>query len=178
MVVEVMGRNSGWIAVGAGLAGGAEVLLIPEDPFDIDDVCKRLIHRHKSYAKFSIVVVAEGAIPKKGTAFKFKKQYDSVGNIIAGSIGYRVMEAIQQRTGIDTRVTVLGHVQRGGTPTPNDRNIASAYGVAAVDALSAGRSSVMTGLVNEKIRLIPFAEVAGKQRHVAKDMLDVAKALI
>ena len=114
MVVEVMGRHAGWIAVAAGIAGGAELVLAPEEPFDIDQVVKFLKHRHRAHANFSIVVVAEGASPREGGSMDFHTQLGKFGEIVAGAIGERLAAEIAQRTGFDTRVTILGHVQRGG----------------------------------------------------------------
>jgi phosphofructokinase-like protein len=176
MVVEVMGHHVGWIAVAAGIAGGADMILIPEDPFDIDDIVGKLRHRHRSYASSSIVVVAEGATAKPGT-LDFTAPEGPYGSIVAGAIGERIKVELQERTGFDTRVTILGHVQRGGTPTATDRLLASRFGVAAVDAVDAGRSSVMTALIGDEIRLVDIADVAGKLKVVPEDMRRVAEAL-
>ncbi|MCL2786898.1 MAG: 6-phosphofructokinase [Micrococcales bacterium] len=178
MVVEVMGHHAGWIAVGAGIAGGADVILIPEVPFDIDEVADHLSHRHRSHANFSIVAVAEGAVPAPGTSMDFSTPMDSHGSIIAGSIGSRIGAEIASRTGFETRVTVLGHVQRGGTPTASDRILGSRFGVAAVDAIHAGRSGVMTALETEKIALVPLKDIAGKLKTVPDDLIAVAQGLV
>ncbi len=177
MVVEVMGRHAGWIASAAGIAGGAEVVLTPEEPFDIEKIVKFLKHRHKAHANFSIIVVAEGAAPAKGTAMDFEVQLGQYGEIIAGAIGERVSKEIQERTGFDTRLTVLGHVQRGGTPTPTDRILGSRFGVAAVDAITQGQTNVMTAVRNDEIVLVPLEEIAGKLKTVPDELLRVAKAL-
>jgi 6-phosphofructokinase 1 len=176
MVVEVMGHHVGWIAVAAGIAGGADMILIPEDPFDIDEIVGKLRHRHRSYASSSIVVVAEGATAKPGT-LDFTAPEGPYGSIVAGAIGERIKVELQERTGFDTRVTILGHVQRGGTPTATDRLLASRFGVAAVDAVDAGRSSVMTALIGDEIRLVDIADVAGKLKVVPEDLRRVAEAL-
>lgn len=176
MVVEVMGRHAGWIATYAGIAGGAELVLTPERPFDIDQIVKFLKHRHRAHADFSIVVVAEGAVPKDGTV-DFGQELGSYGEIVPGSMGNKVSAEIKARTGFDTRLTVLGHVQRGGTPTPTDRILGSRFGVAAVDAIHNGASDVMTALVGEQIKLIPLQDIAGKLKTVPADLLDVAKVL-
>ena len=176
MIVEVMGHHVGWIAVAAGIAGGADMILIPEDPFDIDEVAAHLRHRHKSYASSSIVVVAEGATAKPGT-LDFEPPEGPYGSIVAGAIGERIKYELTQRTGFDTRVTILGHVQRGGTPTANDRLLASRFGVAAVDAVNAGANKVMTALVGDEIKLVPIADVAGKLKTVPEDLRRVAEAL-
>lgn len=177
MIVEVMGRHAGWIAVTAGIAGGAEVVLAPEEPFDIDKVIKFLKHRHRAHANFSIVVVAEGAVPAEGTAMSYEAPVGQFGEIVAGAIGERVKAEIEQRTGFDTRVTVLGHVQRGGSPVPADRILGSRFGVAAIDALAEGRTNVMTALRGEEIVLVPLPEIAGKVKHVPADLMRVAHAL-
>ncbi|WP_263119231.1 ATP-dependent 6-phosphofructokinase [Cellulomonas fimi] len=177
MIVEVMGRSAGWIAVTAGIAGGAELVLAPEEPFDIDKVVKFLKHRHRAHANFSIVVVAEGAIPAEGTSMSYEAPVGKFGEIVAGAIGERVKHEIAERTGFDTRVTVLGHVQRGGSPVPADRILGSRFGVAAIDAISRGETNVMTALRGEDVVLVPLSEIAGKVKHVPADLLDVARAL-
>lgn len=177
MVVEVMGRHAGWIAVNSGIAGGAELVLAPEEPFDMDRVVAFLNHRHRAHANFSIVVVAEGAVPAEGTSMQYETQVGPFGEIVAGAIGERVAHEINRRTGFETRVTVLGHVQRGGSPTPTDRILGSRFGVAAMDAISAGKSEVMTALHGERVELVPLSEVAGKLKTVPEELLRVAKAL-
>ncbi len=177
MIVEVMGRHAGWIAVTAGIAGGAEVVLAPEEPFDIDKVIRFLKHRHRAHANFSIVVVAEGAVPAEGTSMSYEAPVGQFGEIVAGAIGERVKAEIEKRTGFDTRVTVLGHVQRGGTPAPSDRILGSRFGVAAIDAISRGESNVMTALRGEEVVLVPLPEIAGKVKHVPDELLQVARAL-
>lgn len=177
MVVEVMGRSAGWIANYAGMAGGAEVILTPEKPFDIDAVCRSLIHRHRSHANFSIVVVAEGALPAEDSSMAYEAPVGPYGSIVAGAVSEAVKHEIQQRTGFDTRVTVLGHVQRGGTPTPTDRILGSRFGVAAVDALTQGKSSVMTGIQGEEVKLVDFDDIAGKVKKVPEELLYVAGVL-
>ncbi len=177
MIIEVMGRHAGWIAATAGIAGGAELVLAPEQPFDIDKIVKFLKHRHRAHASFSIIVVAEGAVPAEGTAMQYETQVGRFGEIIAGSISERLKVEIAERTGFDTRVTVLGHIQRGGTPTPEDRILGSRFGVAAIDAVTRGETGVMTALRGEDVVLVPLAEIAGKVKHVPDDLLDVAQAL-
>ncbi len=177
MIVEVMGRHAGWIAVTSGIAGGAEVVLAPEEPFDIDAVIKFLKHRHRAHANFSIVVVAEGAVPAEGTSMSYEAPVGQFGEIVAGAIGERVKAEIETRTGFDTRVTVLGHVQRGGSPVPADRILGSRFGVAAIDAISRGESNVMTALRGEDVVLVPLPEIAGKVKTVPADLLRVARAL-
>ena len=177
MVVEVMGRHAGWIAVHAGIAGGAEIVLAPEEPFDIDQLVKTLVHRHRAHASFSIVVVAEGAVPREGTSMSFTTELGPMGAIVAGSASERVAAELERRTGFETRVTILGHVQRGGSPTPTDRILGSRFGVSAVDALQEGRSDVMTGLQGGEVVLVPFDEMAGQVKTVPADLLRVAQVL-
>jgi len=177
MVVEVMGRHSGWIAVNAGIAGGAEIVLAPEEPFDIEQVVRFLTHRHRAHASFSIVVVAEGAVPREGSPMDYTTQVGAFGEIVAGAISERVAAEIAQRTGFETRVTILGHVQRGGSPTPTDRILGSRFGVAAMDAVTAGETGVMTALRGERVEIIPLADIAGKVKMVPPELLRAARVL-
>ncbi|WP_413449957.1 ATP-dependent 6-phosphofructokinase [Georgenia phoenicis] len=177
MVIELMGRSAGWIAVQAGIAGGAEVVLTPEEPFDIDRITRFLKHRHRAHASFSIVVVAEGAVPAEGSSMEWETKYGQFGEIVSGAVSERVAEEIALRTGFDTRVTVLGHVQRGGTPLPSDRILGSRFGVAAVDALQQGRTNVMTALRGEEVVLVPLEEVAGRAKRVPAELIRVANTL-
>ena len=133
MVVEVMGRHSGWIAAHAGIAGGATVVIIPEIPFDIEDVCRRISRRHERGRFASIVVVAEGAEPMAGTVAVSEKVLDTFGHVRLGGIADVIAREIGTRTGFETRVVMLGHVQRGGTPTAFDRVLSTRFGVAAID---------------------------------------------
>ena len=177
MVVEVMGRHSGWIAVNAGIAGGAEIVLAPEEPFDIEQVVRFLKHRHRAHASFSIVVVAEGAVPREGSSMDYTTQVGAFGEIVAGAISERVAAEIEQRTGFETRVTILGHVQRGGTPTPTDRILGSRFGVAAMDAVTVGETGVMTALRGERVETIPLADIAGRVKMVPPELLRAARVL-
>lgn len=177
MVIEVMGRTAGWIAVNAGIAGGAELILAPEEPFDMDKVVRFLKHRHRSHASFSIVVVAEGAQAAEGTSYQYETELGKYGEIIGGAVGAAVAHEIANRTGFDTRLTVLGHVQRGGSPTPFDRILGSRFGVAAVDAINDGKSDVMTALHGDQIELVPLQEIAGKVKRVPEDLIRTAHVL-
>ena len=134
LVVEVMGRHAGWIALHSGIAGGADVILIPERPFDIDVVCTHLKRRHERGRFFSIVVAAEGATPREGTLATLGGDTDEFGHERLGGIGQVLEREVEARTGFETRATVLGHVQRGGTPTAFDRVLATRCGIAAIDA--------------------------------------------
>jgi phosphofructokinase-like protein len=152
MVVEVMGRHAGWIATHAGLAGGADAILVPERPFDIDEVCMHLRRRHERGRSFSIVVVSEGATPREGALqTRADAPTDAFGHVRLGGIGVTLEGEIERRTGYETRVTILGHVQRGGTPVAFDRVLATRFGVAAMDAAAAGRFGTMVGLRGTEI---------------------------
>src|SRR5690242_4040899 len=138
MVVEVMGRHAGWIATYSGLAGGADIILVPETPFDIDEICTRIRHRHEHGANFSIVVVAEGAVPVAGTMELQAGTIDEFGHVRLGGIGTRLAAEVEARTGYEARMTQLGHLLRGGTPSAYDRVIATRFGVEAIDAVHDG----------------------------------------
>ncbi|HZL47994.1 MAG TPA: ATP-dependent 6-phosphofructokinase, partial [Solirubrobacteraceae bacterium] len=139
IVVEVMGRHAGWIATHAGIAGGADAILVPERPFDIEEVCAHLRRRHERGRSFSIVVVAEGATPLEGTLqTREGTATDAFGHARLGGVGLLLEHEIEARTGYETRVTILGHVQRGGTPVAFDRVLATRFGVAAMEAVAAG----------------------------------------
>ena len=174
MVLEVMGRHAGWIALYSGLAGGADVILIPERPFDIDEVCRLIRRRHSRGRYFSIVVVAEGAIPKEGTMETITGDTDEFGHARLGGIGLQLEREIEQRTGYETRATVLGHTQRGGTPTAFDRVLATRLGVAAVDAANDRRWGMMPALRGNKVELVPLAEAVAQLRTVPPEEYAVA----
>ncbi len=166
LVVEVMGRHAGWIALHSGIAGGADVILIPEVPFDIEEVCERIRHRHARGRYFSIVVAAEGALPKEGTMSLSTGEVDEFGHPRLGGIGARLEQEIEQRTGYETRATVLGHVQRGGTPTAFDRVLATRLGLTAIDAVHAGEWGKMAALRGTDIVLVPLADAVAQLRTV------------
>ena len=167
LVVEVMGRTAGWIALHSGVAGGADVILIPEIPFDIEDVCRRIQRRHERGRYFSIVVAAEGAAPKQGTMEVARENsFDEFGHPRLGGIGYALEQEIEQRTGYETRATVLGHVQRGGTPTAFDRVLATRLGLAAIDAAHDGAWGMMTALRSTRIELVRLADAVAELRRV------------
>ena len=139
IVVEVMGRHAGWIAAYSGIAGGADVILVPERPFDIDEVCERIQRRHARGTTFSIVVVSEGATPRDGAGITTSgAKTDAFGHARLGGIAVELEREIEERTGFETRMTILGHVQRGGTPTAYDRVLATRFGVKAVEAADRG----------------------------------------
>ena len=166
LVVEVMGRHAGWIALHSGVAGGADVILIPELPFDIDEVCQLIRRRHERGRYFSIVVAAEGATPKEGTLEVSSGQVDEFGHERLGGIGHVLEREIESRTGYETRATVLGHVQRGGSPTAYDRVLATRLGLAAIDAAHAGGWGMMTSLRSTNIELVPLADAVAALKQV------------
>jgi ATP-dependent phosphofructokinase / diphosphate-dependent phosphofructokinase len=166
LVVEVMGRNAGWIALHSGIAGGADVILIPEIPFDIEEVCRLIGRRHGRGRYFSIVVAAEGALPKEGTMSVATGELDEFGHPRLGGIGQALEREIESRTGFETRATVLGHIQRGGTPTAFDRVLATRLGLAAIDAAHAGSWGTMTALHATEIELVQLADAVAEVRRV------------
>ena len=180
MVVEVMGRHTGWIALGAGLAGGADVILIPEKPFDIEKICDIIIRRHGRGRDFSIVVVAEGAKFKTasgetGKLVLQKEEKDEFGHVYLGGIGNLVAEEIQNRTGFESRVVILGHIQRGGSPTAFDRVLATRYGIAAIDMVHDRNFGKMAALRGTEIISIPLSEAVRGLKLVSEDLYRVAE---
>jgi 6-phosphofructokinase 1 len=174
MVVEVMGRHAGWIALHAGLAGGADIILIPELAFDIGEVCDRIEHRHRRGVSFSIVVVAEGATPVEGTMTLQSGEVDEFGHVRLGGVANRVTEEIRARTGYDARVTILGHVLRGGTPTAFDRVLATRFGIAAIDAAHDGAFGSMVALQCGQIVRVPIDDAVKELKLVDAALYDVA----
>ncbi len=176
IVVEVMGRHAGWIALYAGIAGGADVILIPEQPFDLEEVCRHLRHRHMSRSSFSIVVVGEGAVPADGTGFELPPwELDENGFPIVGGIANLLAPEIARRTGYATRVTILGHVQRGGTPVAFDRMLATRLGLAAVDLANAGGWGRMVALAGEDIVDIPLGAAVATRKGVPPELYRTAE---
>jgi 6-phosphofructokinase 1 len=168
MVVETMGRYAGWIALGAGVAGGADIILIPELPFSWDAVFDSVLKRSKG-AKFSIVVVAEGAKPSGGDVSVREMDKKRTDPVRLGGIGEQVAKRIEDETGLETRVTVLGHIQRGGGPTAYDRILATRFGSVALQAASAGEFGVMASLQNNTVVTVPLKDAVGHQRLVPLD---------
>ncbi len=158
IVCEVMGRHAGWIATYAGIAGGATAILVPEEPFDIDAVCEYLRHRHSFGRYASIVVTAEGALPAEGTITVASPELDQFGHPRLGGIGNTVAAEIERRTGFESRVTILGHIQRGGTPSAFDRVLATRFGTAAADAVHEGAWGEMVALHGARIERVPIAD--------------------
>jgi 6-phosphofructokinase 1 len=176
MVVEVMGRHAGWIATYSGLAGGADVILIPERPFDLDEVCTLIRRRHARGRLFSIVVVAEGATMKGDGAGSSAQggPVDAFGHARLGGIGQQLADQIEERTRYETRVTVLGHVQRGGTPTAYDRVLATRYGVHAVEMVQAGEWGMMAALRGNQIVSVPLSAATAELKLVDSDLYRIA----
>ena len=175
MVCEVMGRHAGWIATYAGIAGGAAEVLVPEEEFDIDEVCEFLKRRHESGRYASIVVVAEGAKPKEGTLALQSGEVDAFGHVRLGGIGTLLAEEIEKRTGFETRVTILGHIQRGGTPTAFDRVLATRFGVSAIDAVHDSAFGSMVALQGGQIVRVPLAAAVGELKTLDHHLLEVAE---
>jgi phosphofructokinase-like protein len=175
MLVEVMGRHSGWIAVYAGMAGGADAILIPEQPFDVDRVCEHLRHRHASRSSFSIVVVAEGAVPVDGTLELPEPPLDENGFPRLGGLANHLAPEIEKRTGFQTRVTILGHVQRGGSPVSFDRVLATRFGIAASDLAAAGGWGRMVARKAQDVRDVPIAEAVSARNVVPVELYREAK---
>jgi ATP-dependent phosphofructokinase / diphosphate-dependent phosphofructokinase len=171
MVAEVMGRHAGWLALSSGLAGGADVILIPEQPFDLDAVCERLRHRHTRGASYSIVVVAEGAQPTEGTMTIQDAGVDEFGHVRLGGIASALAPEIEDRTGYETRVTILGHVLRGGTPTAFDRILATRFGLAAIDAVHQQDFGTMVALRGTDIVRVPIADAVRTLKTVPPALL-------
>jgi 6-phosphofructokinase 1 len=166
MVVELMGRDTGWIALYAGIAGGATVILVPEEPFDITKVCEQVANRHRGGRYASIVVVAEGAQPTPGTMKLPEYEHDQIGRPRYGGICASIAQEIETRTGYESRVVQIGHVQRGGTPTAYDRILSTRFGLAAVDALHNGAVGHMVALRSSQVTTVPLSEVVNKERPI------------
>ncbi len=175
MLVEVMGRHVGHIATWAGIAGGATMILVPEEPFDIDEVCDTLRRRHDQGRYASIVVVAEGAVPVEGTFRLPDPDIDTFGHQRLGGIAHVLAPEVEARTGFDTKVVVLGYVQRGGSPTATDRVLASRFGVAAAEAAAEGDWETMVAIQAGRIIRVPLHEAVAEPKIVAPDIHDVGK---
>ena len=175
IILEVMGRYTGWIALEAGLAGGADAILIPEKPFDVDEVCGYIRRRKKRGRSFSLVVAAEGAKPKGGEEIVYSSGTDEFGNVRLGGVGYFLGREIEKRMKIETRVVVLGHLQRGGSPIAFDRVLASRYGIAAINLVHEGKFGFMVALRGNKIVSVPLKDVVGKRKKVDLELYDIAK---
>jgi ATP-dependent phosphofructokinase / diphosphate-dependent phosphofructokinase len=177
MVVEVMGRHAGWIATYAGIAGGADAILVPERPFDVGEVCERLRRRHESGITFSIVVVSEGAAQREGGAMTATSEADTdeFGHVRLGGIGVDLAREVEELTGYETRATILGHVQRGGTPTAYDRVLATRFGVAAANAAAAGRLGQMVALRGPDIVEVGLREALAEPKLLDPRLFETAE---
>ncbi len=176
IVVEVMGRESGWIAVMSGIAGGADCILIPEVPFTVDETCEMLIKRHKHGKNFSIVVIAEGAYPKEmGKPYSKTGKVDEFGHMMYGGIGDAIARQIEEQTGMETRVVVLGLLQRGGSPTPYDRVLATRFGTFAADMVHEQKFGYMAALRGTQVVSHKVSEALKTRRSVDPKLYEVAK---
>jgi len=182
MVVEVMGRDAGWIAMYSGIAGGADVILIPEKPFDIEEVAERIRLRHARGRYFSIIVVSEGAkfasdVDPHGAPVVTEMGKDEFGHVRLGGVGQILAREVERRTGLETRYVVLGHIQRGGSPSAFDRVLASRYGIGAIDMVHRGEFGCMVALRGNDIVSVPLTEAINKNRLVDPALVDVALGL-
>jgi len=175
MVVEVMGRHAGWIAIESGIAGGADVILIPELPIDVDEVCSIIQKRHKRGKTFSIVVVAEGAQFKDKSLVTQEEKLDSFGHVRLGGIGEILGVEIEKRTGYETRVSVLGHIQRGGSPTAFDRVLGTRFGVKAIELVKIKKFGHMVALSGNKIIDVPLEDAVKTLKTVDMELYEIAK---
>jgi len=184
MVVEVMGRGGGWLAMYSGIAGGADVILIPEIPFDVDKVAETIRLRHARGRYFSIVVVAEGAQfstdvdPTHGAPIVVDMGKDEFGHARLGGIAAILAREIERRTNFETRTVVLGHVQRGGSPSAFDRMLATRYGLGAIDMVHRNEFGCMAALRGNKIVSVPLSDAIAKNRTVDQETIDVASGIL
>ncbi|MDY5784765.1 MULTISPECIES: 6-phosphofructokinase [unclassified Corynebacterium] len=177
LIVEVMGRHVGWIALHAGMAGGAHYTVVPEEPFDIDDICKAMERRFQMGEKYGIIVVAEGAEPREGTMDAGLGEVDQFGHVTFNGMGQIIADEIKQRLGYDVRTIVLGHTQRGGTPTAFDRVLATRYGVRAARAAHEGKFGTCVALHGEGIELITLEESVEHLKRVPADRISTARIM-
>lgn len=181
IVVEVMGRHAGWIAVHSGIAAGADVVLIPEKPVDLDQVCRVIKKRHDRGRDFSLVVVAEGAKittqeSKDGKVIVQRTELDQFGHVRLGGVGQFLAEEIERRTGYEARYVILGYIQRGGSPTAFDRVLGTRFGIAAIDLVHQGKFGQMVCLDGNSIKSLPIIETIGKPKLVDEELYGVAEA--
>ncbi|MDQ3158071.1 MAG: 6-phosphofructokinase [Actinomycetota bacterium] len=176
LVVEVMGRHAGWIALHSGLAGGANIILIPERPFDINKGCAQVESRFATHYA-PIIVVSEGAVPAEGSMSLVSGEKDAFGHVRLGGIGDRLAHEIERRTGKEARAVVLGHIQRGGTPTAFDRWLATRFGLHAIQAVNDGDFGTMMALRGTDIKRVPLAEGTGMLKVVTSELYEEAEVL-
>jgi 6-phosphofructokinase 1 len=177
MVVEIMGRHAGWIALWSGIATGADIVLIPETPIDIDEVCAVIKRVRTSGKSYSIVAVAEGAQFKQGQLVLQEKQLDSFGHVRLGGISETLAHEIEERLKFETRTVVLGHLQRGGSPSAFDRVLGSRFGIRAMELVLDGKFGYMVSLSGNQIKEVPIAEGVGKLKTVDAKLYETAKVL-
>ena len=175
MIIEVMGRYTGWIAIEAGIAGGADVILIPEKPFDVEEVCGYIRHRIDRGKRFSLVVVAEGAKPKGGKEIVYSETVDEFGHARLGGVGFYIGREIEKNMGLETRVVILGHLQRGGSPTAFDRMLGTRFGIAAIDLVHKQEFGCMVAIRGNEIVSVNLKDVIGKRKTVDLRLYDMAK---
>jgi 6-phosphofructokinase 1 len=175
MVVEVMGRHAGWIATYAGIAGGADYILVPEIPIDVEEVCESIRKRHQRGKNFSIVVVAEGASFKDKSLFVQEKKVDEFGHVRLGGIGHALGKIIEEKTGFETRVTVLGHIQRGGSPSAFDRVLGTRFGIKAYELVKEKRFGKMASLRGNQIVEVSLEEATVKLKTIDLNLYEIAK---
>lgn len=175
IVCEVMGRHAGWIATYAGIAGGADIILIPEEDINLEEVCLSLKRRHKKGKTFSIVVVAEGAKFKKEDMILQEEEVDAFGHVRLGGIGQTLAKKIEEKTGYETRVSVLGHIQRGGSPTAMDRVLGTRFGIMAIDLVDQGKFGYMSSLNGNNIVAVPLTKAVAKLKTIDKKIYEIAK---
>ncbi len=175
MICEVMGRYTGWIALQSGIAGGADVILIPEDPFDINEVCNYVKNRKNRGKNFSLIVVAEGSRPIDGKEIYYCNHTDEFDHPRLGGVGYYLGRELENRLNMETRVVTLGHLQRGGTPTAYDRILATRYGKAAIDLIKNQKFGLMVALKGKKITAVPLKTIVGKRKTVDLELYELAK---
>ena len=175
MILEVMGRYTGWIALAAGIAGGADAILIPEKAFSVAEICQYIRGRQVRERNFSLVIVAEGAKPEGGKEVLYGETVDEFGNVRFGGVGYWLGKEIEKNMEIETRVVVLGHLQRGGTPTAFDRILATRYGIHAIDLVHQKQFGKMVALRGDRITQIELEKVIGKRKKVSQELLEVAE---
>ncbi len=175
MIAEVMGRHAGWIAIEAGIAGGADMILIPEIPIDLDEVCNVIKKRHARGKTFSIIVVSEGAQFKDGAMVTQEQKLDAFGHVRLGGIGEDLAAQIEKRTGFETRVSVLGHIQRGGSPTAFDRVLGTRFGVKAVELIINKKFGKMVALAGTRIIDVPLEEAVKTLKTVDTELYNIAK---
>lgn len=175
IIIEIMGRHAGWMTLEAGIGGGASVILLPEEEFDIDEVCKIIKNRKKKGKNYSIIAVSEGAVPKKGQMVLQAKEKDAFGHVRLGGIAERLSEEIEKRMGIECRYVVLGHLQRAGQPTVFDRVLGTRLGIKAAEMISKGEFGKMAALKGTDIVAVPLEKAVGKLKTVPKERYDEAK---